>query len=442
MAAHQEASFKLKELSLHVPKVRKPYTITKQREKWTEEEHYKFLEALKLYGRGWRKIQGFIGTKSAVQIRSHAQKFFSKVVRESNGGGAESSVKTIEIPPPRPKRKPMHPYPRKSVEGMLVSNQLERSPSPNLSVSEEENQSPNSVLSPLGFSDSLGSSSISEQHNGSSCATDMYSATLLPIQKQEHSSSTEHHNGSSPLLQFSSAPFEDNCLSVKLELDPMDVVCTEGDAATIVPFTSIKLFGRTVSVTHSPKQCLEDSENLLSVTYKISEDDPDIGNDKGVQTLTRKQLDTQLSLGIGTAANCNSLPFSTTPVHQVLEQQGDNVNCLQSSPPLPWAVFQDLPFSFLDSCGQSSHGDPRNCCVEERSKEKDIHDERSCSGLNTGSASDVEHHCQSLSANGRARLHKRTNGFVPYKRCLAERDLSSSSILSEKHEQQRARVCS
>ena len=38
--------------------VRKPYTITKHREKWTEEEHQKFLEALKLYGRGWRQIEG------------------------------------------------------------------------------------------------------------------------------------------------------------------------------------------------------------------------------------------------------------------------------------------------------------------------------------------------------------------------------------------------
>ena len=37
---------------------RKPYTITKQRERWTEDEHQRFLEALKLHGRAWRKIEG------------------------------------------------------------------------------------------------------------------------------------------------------------------------------------------------------------------------------------------------------------------------------------------------------------------------------------------------------------------------------------------------
>ncbi len=45
-------------LPLQHAQARKPYTITKQRERWTDEEHNKFLEALKLHGRQWRRIQG------------------------------------------------------------------------------------------------------------------------------------------------------------------------------------------------------------------------------------------------------------------------------------------------------------------------------------------------------------------------------------------------
>lgn len=41
-------------------KVRKPYTVTKQREKWSEAEHERFLEAINLYGRAWRQIQGIV----------------------------------------------------------------------------------------------------------------------------------------------------------------------------------------------------------------------------------------------------------------------------------------------------------------------------------------------------------------------------------------------
>jgi len=37
---------------------RKPYTISKARERWSEEEHQKFIEAVKLHGRAWRKIEG------------------------------------------------------------------------------------------------------------------------------------------------------------------------------------------------------------------------------------------------------------------------------------------------------------------------------------------------------------------------------------------------
>ncbi|KAL9828193.1 putative transcription factor MYB-HB-like family [Arabidopsis thaliana] len=130
----------------NVVKVRKPYTVTKQREKWSEEEHDRFLEAIKLYGRGWRQIQEHIGTKTAVQIRSHAQKFFSKMAQEADSR-SEGSVKAIVIPPPRPKRKPAHPYPRKSPVPYT------QSPPPNLSAMEKGTKSPTSVLSSFGSED-------------------------------------------------------------------------------------------------------------------------------------------------------------------------------------------------------------------------------------------------------------------------------------------------
>ncbi|XVF55408.1 hypothetical protein PTKIN_Ptkin06aG0033700 [Pterospermum kingtungense] len=92
-------------------KLRKPYTITKSRESWTEEEHDKFLEALQLFDRDWKKIEDFVGSKTVIQIRSHAQKYFLKV--QKNGTLAH-------VPPPRPKRKASHPYPQKASKNVLV----------------------------------------------------------------------------------------------------------------------------------------------------------------------------------------------------------------------------------------------------------------------------------------------------------------------------------
>ncbi|KAM7526257.1 hypothetical protein LguiA_016159 [Lonicera macranthoides] len=92
-------------------KVRKPYTITKSRESWTDEEHDKFLEALQLFDRDWKKIEDFVGSKTVIQIRSHAQKYFLKV--QKNGAIAH-------VPPPRPKRKATHPYPQKAPKNVLL----------------------------------------------------------------------------------------------------------------------------------------------------------------------------------------------------------------------------------------------------------------------------------------------------------------------------------
>jgi SHAQKYF class myb-like DNA-binding protein len=50
--------------------------------RWTDEEHERFCQALKMYGKDWNQIQDYIGTRTSAQIRSHAQKYFSKLFKE------------------------------------------------------------------------------------------------------------------------------------------------------------------------------------------------------------------------------------------------------------------------------------------------------------------------------------------------------------------------
>ncbi|KAK9278740.1 hypothetical protein L1049_028316 [Liquidambar formosana] len=437
----------------HALKVRKPYTITKQREKWTEEEHQKFLEALKLYGRGWRQIEEHVGTKTAVQIRSHAQKFFSKVIREGSDR-TEGSTQPIEIPPPRPKRKPVHPYPRKFVDssnkGISVQFQQEKSPSLSLLVAENENKSPTSVLSPVG-SDTLGSP-VSDQHNcclsPTSCTTDVHSFNLLPVEKESEymtsDSSAEEEKGSLSSVQVSAGPTVENLPFMEFDLGSKDNGCTKGEEATDAPLTTIKLFGRTVLVTASQKPSSLVMENFSTAPSNSFQENFDIDNENSVQALQLNQSDTQSSLGM----ICNNWgPWSCgAPVFHCMEFQKEDNNSVVAprDAPLPWwTLYQGLPFPSLSSYNPT----PIDSCVEERAREK----EKSCTGSNTGSIGEVENgeknldavdsSCQHHYPEERPSPRKCMKGFVPYKRCLAERDGSSSVIVVEEQEAQRARVC-
>lgn len=51
--------------------------------RWTKDEHFRFLEALKLFGKEWRSVQRHVCTRTSTQARSHAQKFFVKIEKRT-----------------------------------------------------------------------------------------------------------------------------------------------------------------------------------------------------------------------------------------------------------------------------------------------------------------------------------------------------------------------
>ncbi|GAU30102.1 hypothetical protein TSUD_295830, partial [Trifolium subterraneum] len=434
-------------------KVRKPYTITKQREKWTDEEHQKFLEALKLYGRGWRQIEEHIGSKTAVQIRSHAQKFFSKVVREPDGS-AESSIQPIDIPPPRPKRKPLHPYPRKSIDsfkGQSAPNESETSPSINLSVAENDTQSPTSVLSALG-SEAFGSAAFSEQNNRclspNSCTTEIHPVSLSPVEKENDSPtskpSEEEEKGSLALVPLSTDSKPLMCLKSEM-ISSEETQCFKEDAANMPQVTCIKLFGRTVSMVGTEKSINDDDENIKPIAIKSDEI---VENEKVGQEEVSEQLDTQLSL-----STCSGNLHITPDGAQVrsTEQPKEDIYVGDCAASLPlWSLYQGLPSFNLKPCNhQIINPVPLRPSLKIRTREE----ESSCTGSNTESVCDMENQSKNNSSDtddSQSQKHhqegvvikKSGRGFVPYKRCLAERDENSLIVGLEEREGQRARVCS
>ena len=74
-------------------KLRKPYTITNPLQKWTADEHDRFLHTLVLHGHDWKRIEAFVATKTATQIHSHAQKHFLRAQKMG-----------LAVPPAHPRR--------------------------------------------------------------------------------------------------------------------------------------------------------------------------------------------------------------------------------------------------------------------------------------------------------------------------------------------------
>lgn len=75
--------------------------------RWTLQEHKIFLNGVAKYGRTWTKVAEMVGTRSAGQVRSHAQKFDLRLAKElrmldqrNQETGGDKEDKPVE-PPPR-----------------------------------------------------------------------------------------------------------------------------------------------------------------------------------------------------------------------------------------------------------------------------------------------------------------------------------------------------
>lgn len=195
------------------------------------------------------------------------------------------------------------------------------------------------------------------------------------------------------------------------------------------PISSIKLFGRTVSMVGNLMSMKVDDENIKPETIEMD----DVENVKVGQVGASEPLDTQLSLGL----SCGKLTSIEHPKENLCSSEDDPDSSLPSL-----SLYQGLSAFNLRPCNHEILNPmPLRPCLKVRAREE----ESSCTGSNTesvGKNSDtVDSKPQKYHEDGVA-PQKSGRGFVPYKRCLAERDANSLIVGLEEREGQRARLCS
>ncbi|OAY48365.1 protein REVEILLE 6 [Manihot esculenta] len=247
-------------------KIRKPYTITKSRESWSEPEHDKFLEALQLFDRDWKKIEAFVGSKTVIQIRSHAQKYFLKV---------QKSGTNEHLPPPRPKRKAAHPYPQKATKNSPMLSQPPGSfhlLEPGLDGRPDSASIPMNPMnnaSTASQTNNLPAVSLSNQAKGANncCSSTENVSTMKPIGETAGLGNHGHRLRVLPdfaqVYNFIGSVFDPNATSHLQRLKKMDPIDVE----------TVLLLMRNLSINLTSPD-FEDHRRLLS-SYEI--DTPAIG---------------------------------------------------------------------------------------------------------------------------------------------------------------------
>ncbi|CAN0398681.1 unnamed protein product [Ascophyllum nodosum] len=63
--------------------------------RWSSEEHKLFLDGVQAHGKNWKKIVALIPTRTVVQVRTHAQKFFKKLSKAQASGDDDLDPSTL-----------------------------------------------------------------------------------------------------------------------------------------------------------------------------------------------------------------------------------------------------------------------------------------------------------------------------------------------------------
>jgi len=73
--------------------------------RWSDEEHTRFLHGLELFGRKYTKIAGHVGTRTTVQVRSHAHKYFKKLAKVRPAPADPTAPAPAAAPKPKGSKK-------------------------------------------------------------------------------------------------------------------------------------------------------------------------------------------------------------------------------------------------------------------------------------------------------------------------------------------------